>query len=80
MHEMPLAIVTGAAQGLGAACARLLSADGFAVCLLDRDAEGLNRTAAGIAASGGVADTMVVDLLDEAAVLVRSPGMRNAGA
>ena len=69
MHEAPLAIVTGAARGLGAACAQVLSADGFALCLLDRDAEGLERTAAGIAAAGGEAQTMAVDLLDEAAVL-----------
>ena len=68
MDERPLAIVTGAARGLGAACARALCDDGFAVCLLDRDAEGLDRAVAGIAASGGSAEAMVVDLLDEAAV------------
>jgi NAD(P)-dependent dehydrogenase (short-subunit alcohol dehydrogenase family) len=38
-----LAIVTGAASGVGLATARRLVADGYRVAALDRDAEGLER-------------------------------------
>lgn len=69
VSEKPLAIVTGAAQGLGAQCARHLSADGFAVCLLDRDRAGLERVAAEIVDGGGEADILHVDLLDAPQVL-----------
>lgn len=82
-HEMPLAIVTGAAQGLGAACARALSADGYALCLLDRDEAGLTRTIAELEAAGGRAEAVVVDLLDERAVtdaISRHPDRRRLRA
>jgi NAD(P)-dependent dehydrogenase (short-subunit alcohol dehydrogenase family) len=37
------AIVTGAASGIGLACARVLAANGARVALLDKDADGLQR-------------------------------------
>jgi glucose 1-dehydrogenase len=47
-----VAIVTGAAGGIGAATARRLAEEGAAVVLVDRDGERAERTAAGLATSG----------------------------
>lgn len=56
-------LVTGAASGIGLAVARLFSAHGAALALLDRDVSGLEQVVAEV---GGVA--CVADLTDEAAV------------
>jgi NAD(P)-dependent dehydrogenase (short-subunit alcohol dehydrogenase family) len=64
----PVAIVTGAASGLGAASARTLVDDGFAVALLDRDEAGLKTVAHQLAGAGHEVTTLAVDLLDEASV------------
>jgi NAD(P)-dependent dehydrogenase (short-subunit alcohol dehydrogenase family) len=53
-------VVTGAAQGLGAAIARHLHASGARLTLLDRDSRGLARTAADCPG----ATSVVVDLAD----------------
>ena len=50
-----VAIVSGGAQGIGAATARRLAAEGAVVAVLDRNAAGAADTAAGIAADGGEA-------------------------
>jgi NAD(P)-dependent dehydrogenase (short-subunit alcohol dehydrogenase family) len=44
-HEGKVAIVTGAAQGIGLACAQRLHADGAHVILADINAEGLRKAA-----------------------------------
>lgn len=44
-----VAIVTGAASGIGAATARLFAAEGARVALVDRDAEGLRKVTGEIA-------------------------------
>ncbi|WP_280478014.1 SDR family NAD(P)-dependent oxidoreductase, partial [Nocardia asiatica] len=54
MHRFTdrVAVVTGAAQGIGAATALRLAAEGAAVAVLDRNAP--DETAARINAAGGV--------------------------
>src|SRR5215471_16270913 len=61
-----VAVITGAANGLGQAIACRLAEEGARVVLGDLDAEGLERTAAHITHAGGVALTMVGDLTEEA--------------
>jgi 3-oxoacyl-[acyl-carrier protein] reductase len=62
------AIVTGAAQGIGAAIARGLAAYGADVALCDRNANGLATTAADVKATGRQALTGVLDVRDGDAV------------
>ena len=50
-----VAVVTGAANGIGAACARLFAASGAAVALWDIDAAGARTLAAELAAGGALA-------------------------
>ena len=64
----PLAVVTGASGGLGAACARRLATDGYALVLLDRDEAGLEAVADMVGRDGGEASVVVVDLLEEDAI------------
>ena len=59
-----VAVVTGAASGIGLACARLLSVAGAQVVLLDRDAQAAEREAAGLANSVGRG----LDVSDAAAI------------
>src|SRR5262245_51514647 len=62
------AVVTGAAQGIGAACATTLAAFGADVAICDRDADGLARTAEQIATTGRHAHTELLDVRDGDAV------------
>jgi NAD(P)-dependent dehydrogenase (short-subunit alcohol dehydrogenase family) len=66
--ERPVAVVTGAASGIGLAIAERLAADGLAVAIFDRDAEGAQTAAAKIEASGGAALGVTVDVSDRASV------------
>lgn len=49
-HEGKVALVTGAARGIGLATARKFLAEGWRVALLDKDGEALARTVEGLAA------------------------------
>ncbi len=68
LHDQ-VAIVTGAASGIGAATARLLASRGARVTLVDRDPEGLARLAADIGATGGATRAIVADVTDAAAAV-----------
>jgi 3-oxoacyl-[acyl-carrier protein] reductase len=57
-----VAIVTGAASGMGRATARLLAAEGASVGLLDRNADGLEAVAAAARAEGRTVMPVIVDL------------------
>ena len=57
-----VAIVTGAAQSIGRAIAEALAADGAAVVVADSQREKAEETAAGIAAAGGRAVAVQVDV------------------
>jgi 3-oxoacyl-[acyl-carrier protein] reductase len=63
-----LAIVTGAAAGIGAAIATTCARFGADVAICDRDAEGLRATAAQVEAAGRRAHTGVLDVRDGDAV------------
>ena len=64
---MRVAIVTGAARGIGAAIARRLAADGMAVSVVDLDEQGSARTAKEIIEDGGRAIPLGADVADEKA-------------
>ncbi len=62
------AIVTGAARGIGAAIAKRLSQDGFAVAVLDLDESACKAVVDEIETAGGKALAVGVDVADEQAV------------
>ena len=57
-----VAVVTGAASGIGAASARLFAAEGARVALVDLDEKGLGKVASEIEGSGGQAITLAADV------------------
>ena len=63
-----VAVVTGAARGIGAAIAVKLAADGFAVAVLDLEEAACQETVERITAAGGRAMAVGADVSDAAAV------------
>ncbi len=70
MTNQRVAVVTGAARGIGAATAERLARDGFAVAVLDLDEAACEVVAARIRDSGGQSLGVGVDVSDAAAVAV----------
>jgi 3-oxoacyl-[acyl-carrier protein] reductase len=66
--ESRIAVVTGAAQGIGAAIAQRLAADGNKVAVVDLSAEAAQATVDAITAAGGTALAVGADVSDAAAV------------
>ena len=62
------ALVTGASRGIGEAIAKRLAAEGATVIAAARSTEALERVVAEIAAAGGKAAPLVLDLADGAAI------------
>lgn len=67
LHDQ-VAIVTGAARGIGLAIARRLAADGATVAIFDRDAEAADRAARELDRTGHVAASYPVDVTVEETV------------
>jgi 2,3-dihydro-2,3-dihydroxybenzoate dehydrogenase len=63
-----LAVVTGAASGIGLAVAEHLAEQGAAVAVVDRDEAGVEDVVAKLVAGGGNARGYLVDVADPAAV------------
>ncbi len=59
-----VAIVTGAASGIGAASARLFAAEGARVALIDRDGTGAERVVGEIDKAGELARAFAADVTD----------------
>lgn len=57
-------VVTGAATGIGEACARLFAKRGATVTLMDIDRDGSERVAEAVRSEGGEAHVSIVDLTD----------------
>lgn len=68
MSEQRIAIVTGAARGIGAATAKRLAADGMAVAVVDLEEAAGKSTVDSIVAAGGRALAVGADVADRAQV------------
>lgn len=71
-----VAIVTGAAAGIGAACATRLAAEGIAVGVLDLDSARCEDTVAAITSSGGKAIALGADIADRGQVQAAMAALR----
>jgi 3-oxoacyl-[acyl-carrier protein] reductase len=76
--EGKVAVVTGAASGMGRATAHLLADEGAAVAVLDRSADALLAVADDIAGNGGRVTAIDVDLSDAAATDAAVAAARDA--
>lgn len=63
-----VAIVSGGATGMGGAASKLFAAEGARVAIVDRNGDAAAATALEILAAGGIAESFVADVSDEAEV------------
>ena len=63
-----VALVTGAASGIGEQCARKLASLGAAVVIADLNLENAQKVASSIVAAGGTALAVAMDVTNEEAV------------
>lgn len=73
-----VAIVTGAASGMGRASALLLAAEGAAVAVVDRDPAGAEATVAAVREQGGTASAHVCDVSSPDAIVAMVAAVRAA--
>jgi 2-hydroxycyclohexanecarboxyl-CoA dehydrogenase len=72
------ALITGAAAGIGKACALRLAREGIAVGVLDLNLEGCEKVVAEIQAAGGKAMALQASIADRAQVTAAVTKLRNA--
>jgi 2-hydroxycyclohexanecarboxyl-CoA dehydrogenase len=77
MTDRKVALVTGAAAGIGASCARRLATMGMAVGVLDLDAERCADTVASIEGEGGRAIALGADISDRGQVVTALEKLRS---
>jgi NAD(P)-dependent dehydrogenase (short-subunit alcohol dehydrogenase family) len=70
-----VAVVTGAASGLGLAMAEVMAENGAVVTLADRDAPALEAAVARLAKGGGAVTAALVDVSDPAALAAMVEGV-----
>lgn len=76
---LPVAIVTGASSGIGAATARRLAAENFHVVAAARRADRLETLVKEISAAGGVATAVPCDVTDDESVRALAARVRDLG-
>jgi 3-oxoacyl-[acyl-carrier protein] reductase len=80
MADSRVAIVTGAARGIGAATAKRLAEDGFAVAVIDLDEKQCADTVSAIESGGGTALAVGCDVSDAAQVQAAVDRIAELGA
>ena len=64
-----VAIISGGATGMGGAASKLFAQEGAKVAIIDRNGAAADATVAEIRAVGGIAESFVADVSDEAQVI-----------
>src|SRR5579862_844605 len=76
-HEGRIALITGAASGIGRALAERAAGEGMTVVLVDVDEQALASARSALAARGADARAYTVDVSDRAAMLALGEAVRS---